>query len=74
MSFSAILLCYRWPVTSKFMRIKLEFDENIKALKSGMVTLEQAVDQLMSCEALVELLHVVLLAGNIINGVSYLLV
>ena len=61
-------------MTSKFMRIKLEFDENIKALKSGMVTLEQAVDQLMSCEALVELLHVVLLAGNIINGVSYLLV
>ena len=63
-------ILYRWPVISKFMWIKLEFDENVEELKSSMDILNRVFDQLMCCEALAGLLHVVLMVGNIINGVS----
>ena len=51
------------------MQLRLEFQEKISDIKPAINTMETAMDQLLSCDALIELFHVALIAGNIINGV-----
>lgn len=50
--------------------MRLEFEEKIADIKPSIATLEEAMNEVMSCNALIELFHVALIAGNIINGVS----
>lgn len=52
------------------MLLRMEFSEKLEDLKPAIATLEQAIDELMSCDMLRDVLEVVLTAGNIINGVS----
>ena len=52
------------------MQLRLEFEEKIADIKPNIVTLESAMDQVMGCDSLIELFHVALITGNIINGVS----
>ncbi len=52
------------------LQLKLEFVEKIADIKPSIVTMETAMDELLSCSLLIELFHVALIAGNIINGVG----
>ena len=51
------------------MQSKLEFIEAVQESEPAISAMEEAVDQLVSSDALIKLLHVILMAGNIINGV-----
>ena len=64
-----LLCCYRYPVRIEAMQLKLEFGEKMEDIKPAIATLQVAMDQLMSCDSIIELFHVALIAGNIINGV-----
>ena len=55
------------------MQLRLEFAEKMEEIRPAIAMLEEAMDQLMSCDSLIELFHVALITGNIINGVSYAL-
>ena len=52
------------------MQLRLEFSEKLEDLRPAIATLERAIDELLNCEMLRDVLEVVLTAGNIINGVS----
>ena len=52
------------------MQLRLEFAEKLEDLRPAIATLERAIDELLSCELLRDVLEVALAAGNIINGVS----
>ena len=60
----------RYPVRIEAMQLRLEFEEKMMDIKPAIATLEGAMDEVLSCNALIELFHVALIAGNIINGVS----
>ena len=51
------------------MQLRLEFEEKVADIKPSIVTMETAMDEVLSCGALIELFHVALITGNIINGV-----
>lgn len=51
------------------MQLRLEFEEKMGDIKPAIATLETAMDEVMTCNELIELFHVALIAGNIINGV-----
>ena len=53
------------------MQLRLEFGEKMEDIRPAIAMLEEAMDQLMSCDSLIELFHVALITGKIINGVSY---
>ena len=63
-------LTYRFPLRIEAMLLRMEFSEKLEDLKPAIATLEQAIDELMSCDMLRDVLEVILTAGNIINGVS----
>jgi hypothetical protein len=50
----------------------MEFNEMLANLESPSSTLEVAVDEILECETLTQLLLVILTAGNFINAVSSL--
>ncbi len=52
------------------MQLRLEFREKLEDLRPAIATLDTAISELMSCDTLSELFHIVLVTGNIINGVS----
>lgn len=52
------------------MQLRLEFEEKMTDIKPAIATLEGAMDEVLACNALIELFHVALITGNIINGVS----
>ena len=49
----------------------MEFSEALASLEAPSSTLEVAVDEILECESLIQVLLVILNAGNIINAVSY---
>lgn len=53
------------------MQLKLEFGEKMSEIKPSIATLQEAMDQVMACDSIIELFHVALIAGNIINGVCF---
>ena len=53
------------------LQLRLEFQEKLEDIRPAIVTLETAINELLSCDLLLELFHVVLVTGNIINGVSH---
>ena len=53
------------------MRAQMEFCETLANLEAPSSTLEVAVDEILECESLIQLLLVILNAGNVINAVSY---
>ena len=53
------------------MRAQMEFCETLANLETPSSTLEVAVDEILECESLTQLLLVILNAGNVINAVSY---
>ena len=52
------------------MQLRMEFGEKLEDIRPAIATLEQAIDELLGCEMLKDVLEVALTAGNIINGVS----
>lgn len=52
------------------MQLRLEFAEKLEDLRPAIATLEGAIDELLNCDLLRDVLEVALAAGNIINGVS----
>ena len=52
------------------MQLRLEFAEKLEDLRPAIATLESAIDELLDCDLLRDVLEVALAAGNIINGVS----
>lgn len=60
----------RYPLRIEAMQLRLEFKEKLEDIRPAIVTMETATNELLSCDQLSELFHVVLLTGNIINGVS----
>ena len=54
------------------MQLRMEFGEKLEDIRPAIATLEQAIDELLGCEMLKDVLEVALTAGNIINGVSEL--
>lgn len=52
------------------MELRMEFGEKLEDLRPAIATLERAIDELLSCDLLRDVLEVALVAGNIINGVS----
>ena len=67
------LLCCRFSLRVEAMQLRMEFGEKLEDLRQAIATLERAIDELLSCEMLKDVLEVVLTAGNIINGVSNIL-
>ena len=53
------------------MRAQMEFTEALASLEAPSSTLEVAIDEILECESLIQVLLVILNAGNIINAVSY---
>ena len=49
----------------------MEFSEALASLEAPSSTLEVAVDEILECESLIQVLLIILNAGNIINAVSY---
>ena len=54
------------------MQLRLEFREKLEDLRPAIATLDKAISELLSCSTLSELFYIVLVTGNIINGVSIL--
>lgn len=54
------------------MRIQVEFNHLLATLEAPSSMLECAIDEILECESLTQLLLVILTAGNILNGVSSL--
>ena len=52
------------------MQLRLEFREKLEDLRPAIATLDSAITELLDCSTLSELFHIVLVTGNIINGVS----
>ena len=52
------------------MRAQVQFKEKFAYLESPSSTLENAINEILECETLIQLLLVILTTGNIINGVS----
>ena len=52
------------------MQLRLEFEEKMTDIKPAIATLDTAMDEVLTCDKLIELFHVALITGNIINGVS----
>ena len=67
-----VYLFCRYPIRIEAMQLKLEFEEKIGDIKPSIATLQTAMDEVLRCGALIELFHVALITGNIINGVSTL--
>lgn len=53
------------------MQLRLEFEEKIADIKPAIATLDTAMDEVLMCDKLIELFHVALITGNIINGVRW---
>lgn len=52
------------------MQLRLEFEEKIADIRPSIATMESAINELLTSDSLIELFHVALIAGNIINGVN----
>ena len=52
------------------MQLRLEFREKLEDLRPAIATLDKAISELLSCSTLSDLFYIVLVTGNIINGVS----
>ncbi len=55
------------------MQLRLEFREKLEDLRPAIATLDKAISELLSCSTLSDLFYIVLVTGNIINGVSVVL-
>ena len=60
---------YRYPLRVESMQLQLEFKEKVAEIQPSIGVLQQAIDEITSCETLREVFYIVLLTGNIINGV-----
>ena len=59
----------RYAVRVEAMQLSLEFKEKVADIQPAIATLDTAMEELLACEKLIELFHVALIAGNVINGV-----
>ena len=63
---------HRYPLRIEAMQLRLEFREKLEDLRPAIATLDTAIAELLSSSTLSELLHIVLVTGNIVNGVREL--
>ena len=59
----------RYSLRIEAMQLQLEFKEKCDDLRPAISVLQQAIEEVMTCEPLREVFYITLLTGNIINGV-----
>ena len=67
--FLKLISVKQYPLRITAMTLTLEFREKIAELRPAIAVLQDAISEVVSCNALREVFYVALLTGNIINGV-----
>ena len=60
----------QYPLRITSMMLALEFREKCADLRPAIAVLQDAIQEVVNCEALREVFYITLLTGNIINGVT----
>ena len=67
--FLKLISVKQYPLRIESMTLTLEFREKMAELRPAIRVLQDAIREVMTCEALREVFYITLLTGNIINGV-----
>ena len=68
--FFKLIAVKQYPLRITFMTLTLEFRDKMADLRPAIAVLQDAIQEVVSCEALREVFYITLLTGNIINGVT----
>ena len=68
--FHKLIAVKQYPLRVTFMTLTLEFRDKMADLRPAIAVLQDAIQEVVLCEALREVFYITLLTGNIINGVT----
>ena len=71
--FLKLISVKQYSLRIESMLLTLEFREKIAELRPAIAVLQDAIQEVMTCDALREVFYITLLTGNIINGVRKVL-
>ncbi|CAI8013171.1 FH2 domain-containing protein 1 [Geodia barretti] len=66
--FHKLIAVKQYPLRVTFMTLTLEFRDKMADLRPAIAVLQDAIQEVVLCEALREVFYITLLTGNIING------